>query len=126
MRKTIFVFILCVCGTISCATSLAARFEQGSQALSTGEGAAYFVRIGPILQDALNMCIPSSLRPPSKMIMVLADITQAGTATKVVVEPSSEGTRCVADQFSKARFPPPPMQPGEEIFPLGIRVDLAK
>ncbi len=117
-----------VCGlcAISCVSNLASRFEKGSKALSTGEGAAYFVRVGPILQDALNTCIPSSLPPPSPMIMVLADITNAGVASDVVVEPSSDGTRCVADQLSKAHFPPPPVVAGEETFPLGIRVDLAK
>lgn len=125
MRNIIFS-ILCICGTTSCATGLATRFEKGSQALSTGEGAAYFVRMGPILQDALNTCIPFSLPPPAKMIMVLADITKAGTASDVVVEPASEGTLCVADQLSKARFPPPPIVAGEEMFPIGIRVDLVK
>ena len=109
---------------LAACTTLADRFERGSQALSTGDGAAYFVRIGPILQDALNICIPSSLKPPSPTIMVLADIDAVGAASDVVIEPESEGTRCIEDELGRARFPAPPLAAGATTFPLGIRIDL--
>jgi len=118
--------VLAAAGAAAACASLADRFERGSAALSTPFGIAYLVLMSPILQDALNACLPSGDPPPSPRIVIVADILESGKARAVDVRPRAAGTRCVAARFESAVFPRPPLAAGEESFPIGIRVDLEK
>ena len=107
----------------SCAANLAERYEKGNQALSTGDGPMYSVIIAPALQDALNTCIPKGTPGAAPVIMVLADISAEGAARNVVVQPDSAGTNCVSEKISQAHFHKPPLEAGQESFPIGLRIE---
>ena len=83
----------------------------------------YSVIIAPVLQIALNTCIPKGTRGAARVIMVLADISPEGAARNVVVQPDSAGTDCVIEKISRARFRKPPLEPGQESFPIGLRIE---
>jgi hypothetical protein len=107
----------------ACGPTLAMRYEAGNRALSTNEGAMYFVVISPILQRALNDCIPAHEPSPSPTLVFVADIDPAGQPLRVDVEPPSKGTDCMERELGGATFPKPPLAPGEKSFPVGLRID---
>lgn len=113
---------LAVCFLCGC-TSLADRFERGNAAVSTPDGLAWLVRATPPLHQAMDACIPIAARPPSRRLVIVADVAADGSARSVRIEPRSEGTRCMAQWLEQHRLPPPPVAAGAT-FPLGLRVDL--
>lgn len=107
----------------ACAASLAERYETGNQALSSGKGLMYSVVIAPVLQEALNTCIPEGTDGSAKVLMILADIGANGLASNVVVRPDSPGSACVRERIEESRFHRPPLQDGQAQFPIGLRVE---
>ena len=107
----------------SCGPSLATRYEAGNQALSHGDGAMYFVVISPVLQRALNDCIPPGTPGASPMLVVVADIDALGNAPNLEVHPDSPGSECVRRYLSGKPLPKPPLKPGMTTFPIGLRID---
>jgi hypothetical protein len=107
----------------ACSPSLATRYEIGNRALSTSEGAVYFVVMSPILLRALNTCIPPGSPYATPLLVVVADIDPLGAARKVEVEPGSRGTDCLERELAASPFPKPPLHDGESSFPIGLRVD---
>jgi len=107
----------------SCGPSLATRYEDGNRALSTGDGAMYFVVISPILQKALNTCIPAGTQGASPMLVLVADVDASGTAANLDVEPDSPGTECLRRHLTEKPLPKPPLAPGAGSFPIGLRID---
>lgn len=107
----------------SCVGGLAERYEAGNRALSTGDGPMYSVIIAPVLQEALNGCIPAGTAGASRVLMILADIEASGMARNVVVEPDSPGSHCVKERLGQSRFRAPPLQPGQSSFPIGLRIE---
>ena len=83
----------------------------------------YSVIIAPVLQDALNTCIPKDTPGASKVLMVLADIGENGLATDVVVQPDSPGSDCVRERIEQSRFHRPPLAAGQASFPIGLRIE---
>lgn len=108
-----------------CTPGLAERYGAGNRALSTSEGAVYFVVLGPILQRALNDCIPLGTPGAAPLLVVVADIDAAGNAHRVRVEPESPGSECVQTTLARTPLPTPPLAPGQAYFPIGLRVDTA-
>ena len=106
-----------------CGPGLAERYGAGNRALSSGDGAMYFVVIAPALQAALNRCIPPGTPGASPMLVVVADVDALGAATRVEVEPDSPGSDCVRRALGEARLPKPPLAPGATSFPIGLRID---
>lgn len=107
----------------SCGAGLAERYEAGNQALSTGDGPMYSVIIAPVLQEALNTCIPEGTDGAAPVLMILADIGANGLARNVLVEPESPGADCVRERIEQSRFHRPPLAPGQATFPIGLRVE---
>ena len=107
----------------SCGPSLATRYEEGNRALSAGDGAMYFVVISPILQQALNTCIPAGTQGASPVLVLVADVDASGVATHLDVEPDSPGTDCVRLHLTEKPLPKPPLAPGARSFPIGLRID---
>jgi hypothetical protein len=105
--------------------SLADRFERGNARMSTPAGLAYLVLMSPRLQQAMDLCMPPGTARPSPTLVLVADLDAAGAASNVRVEPSSEDSDCMREEFRRRGFPPPPLQPGEERYPVGLRIDLA-
>lgn len=115
---------LAVALLVGCA-SHADRYEAGNKALSEGDGLMYSVVIAPVLQEALNDCIPSGTEGAAPMLMVLADVLPDGAPTNVVVEPDSKGSGCLKERIEASRFFKPPLEPGQESFPIGVRIETA-
>ena len=107
----------------SCGPSLAMRYEAGNQALSHGDGAMYFVVISPRLQRALNDCIPPGTAGASPMLVVVADVDAQGNAANLEVQPDSPGSECVRSSLTERPLPKPPLKPGANTFPIGLRID---
>lgn len=107
----------------ACGPSLAARYETGNRALSWGDGAMYFVVISPVLQRALNECIPAGTPGASPVLMVVADVDAGGNAPNLEVHPPSPGSDCVQRRLSEQPLPKPPLKPGATSFPIGLRID---
>lgn len=108
-----------------CAPGLAERYGAGNRALSSSDGAVYFVVLGPILQRALNDCIPHGTAGAAPLLLVVADVDAAGTAHRVRVEPESPGSACLQATLGATPLPRPPLAPGQAYFPIGLRVDTA-
>ena len=108
---------------VACGPSLATRYEAGNQALSHDDGAMYFVVISPVLQRALNDCIPPGTPGASPMLVVVADIDALGNAANLEVQPNSPGSECVRRYLTGKPFPKPPLKPGATTFPIGLRID---
>lgn len=106
----------------ACGPGLAARYAAGNQALSSGDGPAYFVVLGPLLQRELNRCMPPGTGGPPLLVLV-ADVQADGTATSVDVEPDSRGAECLRRALAETRLPRPPLAPGSDTFPIGLRID---
>lgn len=118
--------LLTVCACLlasACAPGLAERYEAGNQALSSGDGLMYSVVIAPVLQEALNTCIPEGTDGAAAILMILADIGENGLARNVVVQPDSAGSACVRARIEESRFHRPPLRAGQEQFPIGLRVE---
>lgn len=103
--------------------SFADRFERGNANLSTGDGAVYLVLLSPILQNALNSCIPSGKSGNSPVIVLVADIDARGEAHDIDVEPDSAGTDCLADALTGRMLPRPPLAAGELAYPIGLKIE---
>lgn len=113
-----------LCGALAgCGPGLAARYAEGNRALSSGDGPTYFVVLGPLLQGALNRCIPPGLAGASPTLVLVADVDAAGAAANVEVTPDSPGSDCLRRELSQARLPRPPLAPGATTFPIGLRID---
>jgi hypothetical protein len=108
---------------VACGPSLATRYETGNVALSHGDGAMYFVVISPRLQAALNDCIPPGTPGASPMLVVVADVDAQGNAANLEVRPNSPGSECLRQQLTERPLPKPPLKPGAETFPIGLRID---
>ena len=107
----------------ACGPSLATRYEAGNRALSWGDGAMYFVVISPVLQAALNDCIPAGTAGASPVLVLVADVDAGGTAHGIDVEPDSPGTACLAQRLSNKPLPKPPLAEGAVRFPIGLRIE---
>jgi hypothetical protein len=107
----------------ACGPSLGMRYEAGNRALSVGDGAMYFVVISPVLQAALNECIPPGTQGASPMLVLVADVDASGTAHDLELEPDSAGTDCVQRRLIEKPLPRPPLAPGASSFPIGLRID---
>jgi len=107
----------------ACGPSLATRYETGNVALSHGDGAMYFVVISPVLQRALNDCIPPGTPGASPMLVVVADVDVHGNAPNLEVHPDSPGSECLRRQLTAEPLPKPPLKPGAATFPIGLRID---
>ncbi len=114
---------LAACLLVSCTAGLAERYQAGNQALSTGDGPMYSVIIAPVLQDALNTCIPEGTPGAAPVLMILADIEANGMARNVEVRPDSPGADCVRQRMEQSRFHKPPLASGQATFPIGLRID---
>jgi len=117
------IALLLTLGTAACGAGLAERYETGNRALSHGDGAMYFVVISPILQAALNTCIPRGTPGASPVLVLVADIEPSGRAANLDIEPDSPGTDCVQRQLTERPLPKPPLAPGAVSFPIGLRID---
>jgi hypothetical protein len=107
----------------ACGPGLATRYEDGNRALSAGEGAMYFVVISPLLQQALNACIPAGTANASPMLVLVADVDRAGGVHDLDIEPDSAGTACVEERLMLKPWPKPPLAEGAKEFPVGLRID---
>ena len=107
----------------ACGSSLATRYEAGNRALSAGDGAMYFVVISPILQSALNECIPAGTPGASPTLVLVADVDASGIPSHLDVAPDSPGTDCVFRRLTGKPWPRPPLAPGASSFPIGLRID---
>ena len=107
----------------ACGPTLATRYAAGNAALSTGEGPVYFVVIAPLLQQALNRCIPMGTPGASPTLVVVADVDAAGRAQDLDIEPDSPGTDCVARALLEKPLPKPPLAPGQASFPIGLKIE---
>jgi hypothetical protein len=114
---------LAAAAAAACGPSLATRYAAGNRALSTPDGAVYFVVIAPILQAALNTCIPAGTRDASPVLVLVADVDASGAARNVRVEPDSPGTACVRRRLTERALPRPPLAAGADAFPIGLRID---
>jgi len=118
-----FLLLLPALALQACGPSLATRYEAGNRALSWGDGAMYFVVISPVLQQALNRCIPQGTKDASPVLVLVADVDAAGMAHGLDVEPDSAGTDCLARQLSEHPLPRPPLAEGATSFPIGLRIE---
>ena len=116
-------YLLPALALAACGAGLAERYEAGNRALSVGDGAMYFVVISPILQRALNTCIPPGTPGASPMLVLVADVEADGTARNLKVEPDSPGTDCVRRTLTEKPLPRPPLAAGASAFPIGLRID---
>lgn len=107
----------------ACGPSLATRYEEGNRALSWGDGAMYFVVISPVLQQALNACIPEGTKDASPVLVLVADVDASGAAHRLDVEPDSPGTDCLAQRLNDNPLPKPPLAKGATSFPIGLRIE---
>ena len=107
----------------ACGPTFATRYATGNAALSTGEGPVYFVVIAPLLQQALNRCIPMGTPGASPTLVVVADVDGAGRAQNLDIEPDSPGTDCVAQALLAGPLPRPPLAAGETSFPIGLKIE---
>lgn len=117
-RPLILALTLAACGP-----GLAARYAAGNRALSTDEGAVYFVVLGPVLQAALNDCIPPGTPGASPTLVIVADVAADGRADNLDVEPASPGTACVERRLRATPLPRPPEARAAGKFPIGLRID---
>lgn len=115
--------LTCVLALAACSAGLAERYETGNRALSAGDGAMYFVVISPVLQSALNGCIPKGTPGASPVLVVVADVAADGTAANLDVEPDSPGTGCLRRRLTEKPLPRPPLKPGADSFPIGLRIE---
>lgn len=83
----------------------------------------YFVVISPLLQQALNACIPAGTKGASPMLVIVADVDAAGTVSDLDIEPDSAGTDCVQQRLTQQLWPRPPLADGASRFPVGLRID---
>ena len=104
-------------------TSLADRYATGNKALSEKDGPMYFVVISPRLQAALNECIPPGSKGASPLIVLVADVDAAGMAHDLDITPHSAGTDCVRERLTSKPLPRPPLAPGAERFPIGLKIE---
>lgn len=107
----------------ACTPSLAERYAAGNSALSTSEGAMYFVVISPRLQSALNECIPPGTPGAAPVVVLVADVDASGAAHDLDVTPHSAGTRCVRQRLAEQPLPRPPLAPGATRFPIGLKIE---
>ena len=107
----------------ACGPGLAARYAAGNRALSQGDGAVYFVVLAPVLQEALNRCIPPGTPGASPTLVLVADVDAAGRASGVQVEPDSPGSDCVRRALADTTLPRPPLAAGATSLPIGLRID---
>ncbi|MGH8480907.1 MAG: hypothetical protein ACRES8_00420 [Nevskiaceae bacterium] len=107
----------------ACGPSLATRYETGNRALSAGDGAMYFVVLSPLLQRALNDCIPAGTPGASPVLVLVADVDAAGVAWNLDVEPDSPGTDCLERRLTEKPLPRPPLAAGATRFPIGLRIE---
>jgi hypothetical protein len=122
MPKALAVVLLTL-ALPACGPSLATRYEEGNRALSWGEGAMYFVVISPVLQAALNECIPAGTANASPVLVLVADVDAHGMAQGLDVEPESAGTDCLAQRLRDKPLPKPPLAEGKTSFPIGLRIE---
>ena len=106
-----------------CGPDLATRYEAGNLALSSGEGAVYFVVLSPRLQQALNACIPAGTPGASPTLVLVADVDAAGSVSDLDIEPDSRGAECVERELLARPWPRPPLAAGTARFPVGLRID---
>ena len=83
----------------------------------------YFVVISPILQAALNTCIPVGTPGASPVLVLVADVDASGAAVDLDIEPDSPGTECVYRHLTENPLPRPPLKTGAGSFPIGLRID---
>lgn len=102
----------------ACGPGLADRYAIGNAALSSDEGAMYFVVMAPALQLALNECIPPGLAGASPTLVIVAEVSSSGEPLGLDVEPDSPGTACV-EQRLRGGLPRPP----RDKFPIGLKVE---
>lgn len=103
---------------LAACTPLADRYARGNAALSTDEGAMYFVVIAPKLQQALNECIPPGMEGASPVLVIVADVSSSGMPEDLDIEPDSPDTGCVEDRL-RGGLPRPP----RDKFPIGLKVE---
>jgi hypothetical protein len=120
MRAPTLLLVLFVA---ACSPSLATRYETGNNALSSTDGAMYFLMISPRLQRALNECIPTGTPGASPVLVIVADVAADGTAQNFDVEPDSPGTDCLEQRLTAQPLPRPPLAAGATSFPVGLRID---
>ena len=119
----ILAVLLATLALQACGPSLATRYETGNRALSWGDGAMYFVVISPVLQAALNECIPTGMKDASPVLVLVADVDAGGVAHGLDVEPDSPGTDCLAQRLEENPLPKPPLAEGATSFPIGLRIE---
>ena len=102
----------------ACGPGFADRYAVGNAALSSDEGAMYFVVMAPRLQLALNECIPPGMADASPTLVIVADVSSSGELLNLDVEPDSPGTACV-EQRLRDGLPPPP----RDKFPIGLKIE---
>lgn len=107
----------------ACGPDFATRYGAGNAALSSSEGAVYLVVISPILQNALNTCIPHGLKGASPVIVIVADVDATGSARNLDIEPDSPGTDCLAADLAGRALPKPPIAAGQQAFPIGLKIE---
>ena len=124
MTRLAFLPPLLLAGCLAgCLGGFTERYARGNAALSTDEGAVYLVVISPILQQALNHCIPEGTPGASRVIVLVADVNRDGYAEGIDVEPDSGGTACLEQQLYGRLLPKPPLRPGEDRFPVGLKIE---
>jgi hypothetical protein len=100
----------------------AANFMQ-----KTPQGAAYAQGFTPLVQAAIQSCIPPGTKPPGSLgtFIFVANVTKVGEISAADVQPRSTVAACFAANFAQNHLPPPPLPADARIdYPIVVEVDV--
>ena len=95
------------------AADFAAREKVGKEALATAEGQKYEAQWGEVIGTVMRACIPPGTTSPANLgkFTFVANVDNVGNISSVEVNPSTNISRCFAQQFASSHLPPPPSSP---------------
>ncbi len=83
-----------------------------------------YSEIGQHLANTMRNCFETVEDPKTDTFFLVASVTDAGKASRIIVRPSTNIARCFAAGVEKATFPKPPVYPGEDGFPIVIEMKI--
>ena len=117
--------------TPACGRAAPGPFQQRIGAADfmqkTPQGAAYAQGFTPLVQAAIQSCIPPGTAPPNSLgkFIFVANVTKAGEMSAGDVQPRTTVATCFAAHFVQNHLPPPPLPANAPVdYPIVVELNV--